>query len=322
MILSVSGIYHLMGSFPPGGLTSWFTRISCCRVTDGILIGDNLSKSCCKRLVNPSSVTTALGWSLKSIQRPDNGDWVVTIEGDDLKPVRARYLLDCSGRRAMVATKLGSRRNRIYSLIGYWKIFNDPSENSDQERVLLTESSSYGWWYTAPIPGKKRMVIFFTDQHAPFFKQLLDPEFYRHLLTKTTHIKHRVKNNQPAGHDKVNAVVVESGHLDRYCGNHWMAAGDAAMSFDPVSAQGIPNALYTGIEAAKVVESDLIHQSGNHDYQLKLSSIWNNYLVNCRSLYVQERRWLKSPFWKSKHHQGIVPDQSVMGFERPTAPQL
>lgn len=42
----------------------------------------------------------------------------------------------------------------------------------------------------------------------------------------------------------------ESSRLDRAAGEDWLAVGDAASAWDPLSSQGVYRALVTGLEAS------------------------------------------------------------------------
>ncbi|MFZ3210347.1 MAG: hypothetical protein WA188_02435, partial [Terriglobales bacterium] len=90
---------------------------------------------------------------------------------------------------------------------------------------------------------------------------------------------------------------------DPCAGSAWLAAGDAALSFDPLSAQGLLNALFTGLAAAEAADR---HLSGCHDavpgYVETISRIR---LAYCRQLsfwYQAETRWPAAPFWQRRHH--------------------
>lgn len=51
-----------------------------------------------------------------------------------------------------------------------------------------------------------------------------------------------------------------SSGLDRMRGDHWIAVGDAALAFDPLSSKGISNALYIGLCGAR---ADLAVEAGD-----------------------------------------------------------
>jgi flavin-dependent dehydrogenase len=84
-------------------------------------------------------------------------------------------------------------------------------------------------------------------------------------------------------------------------GDGWLAAGDAARSFDPLSSQGLFHALYTGLTSAGVVERFLSGDaSGLADYAARLADIDAAYLRNWKEWYGQERRWPDHEFWRRR----------------------
>jgi flavin-dependent dehydrogenase len=80
--------------------------------------------------------------------------------------------------------------------------------------------------------------------------------------------------------------------LDNFSGAGWLAVGDAALSFDPLSSQGILTALYTGMEVGLTLLAQL---SGNADavarYRYRLANIYEAYLRNLTAYYSSEERW-------------------------------
>src|SRR5438445_13201257 len=51
--------------------------------------------------------------------------------------------------------------------------------------------------------------------------------------------------------------AAHSALLQPFAGPAWFAVGDAACSFDPLSSQGLLNALYTGLAAAEATDRNL-----------------------------------------------------------------
>ena len=98
------------------------------------------------------------------------------------------------------------------------------------------------------------------------------------------------------------ARVVPSFLLDRVCGARWLAVGDAASCFDPLSAQGIYKALADGIAAAHAIAAALATGSDlDASYQHAVQSRFTEYLANRNYFYGLERRWPDSPFWQRRH---------------------
>jgi 2-polyprenyl-6-methoxyphenol hydroxylase-like FAD-dependent oxidoreductase len=80
------------------------------------------------------------------------------------------------------------------------------------------------------------------------------------------------------------ALDASGGQLSQFAGDRWLAFGDAAMSFDPISAQGIFSALHSGMMAAATVHKSL---EGDHEavevYQTRLEEIRRIYVARCQS---------------------------------------
>ena len=97
-------------------------------------------------------------------------------------------------------------------------------------------------------------------------------------------------------------MAADTSRLDRVAGDGWLAAGDAAASFDPLSSQGILTALYAGRRSA---ESLLRHIGGDRtalsDYGARIHSIYAAYLAHRQEYYAQERRWPTHTFWQRRH---------------------
>ena len=81
----------------------------------------------------------------------------------------------------------------------------------------------------------------------------------------------------------------------------WLAAGDASISFDPLSAQGLLHALFTGLAAAEAVHSYL---AGDNDavprYRRLMNPIYQEYRRRLNFFYASETRWPSAPFWQRR----------------------
>ena len=77
-------------------------------------------------------------------------------------------------------------------------------------------------------------------------------------------------------------VDAGSARLDRACGDGWLAIGDAAMSFDPISSHGLLTALATGLAAG---ETSLA------GYQAFVDTTWRAYARMRQECYGGEGRW-------------------------------
>jgi hypothetical protein len=81
-------------------------------------------------------------------------------------------------------------------------------------------------------------------------------------------------------------------------GDGWLAAGDSAMSLDPLSSQGLFNALATGLEAGEAMRALLNgHNGASRAYAARAGRIWQAYVGHHATYYGMETRWPDAPFW-------------------------
>jgi flavin-dependent dehydrogenase len=96
-------------------------------------------------------------------------------------------------------------------------------------------------------------------------------------------------------------VSARSQWLREPCGVDWCAVGDAAMAFDPLSSQGLFNALYTGFRGAQAVAARLAGETAAlAAYRDRLVLIRDAYARNRVGYYAQERRFRDQPFWQRR----------------------
>jgi flavin-dependent dehydrogenase len=93
--------------------------------------------------------------------------------------------------------------------------------------------------------------------------------------------------------------------LDRVGGDHWLAIGDAASAYDPITSHGICKALANGWLAAQVISG----QSSQEGYTGSVQAAYRRYLAQRRHLYGLEQRWPDSPFWKRRHSDSNNPPE-------------
>jgi flavin-dependent dehydrogenase len=206
----------------------------------------------------------------------------------------ARHVIDATGRRAAVARRLGAvlrRDDRLVALCAW-------TRSSDRDSRTLVEACPAGWWYTAALPDGGRSVVLHTDGEVA--RRLSDPVRWRALLRTTNHVQHLVG---PTGVPRGAAAC--GVRLDRFAGSRWIAVGDAACAFDPISSQGIFFAIYSGMRAAQAL---LAGYDGDRDavrrYCERLEKVRAAYLSRQRLAYAAEARWPDAPFWARRHLTG------------------
>jgi flavin-dependent dehydrogenase len=232
----------------------------------------------------------------------DGARWRVKLTASD-RPVElaAAVVIDCGGRAAPVARRLGARRRRAANdrLVCSWAI-GDARSAARGTGFGIVEAVEDGWWYTAPMPGQQRVLAFFTDAD-------LRPR--RAMQAAAALLDHATEAAE------IDAVLTEAmfaprhtglsaAHnccLDPCAGPGWISAGDASISFDPISSQGLLHALFSGLAAAEAADRCLAGELGAFDeYRSVIAGIEHAYWRHLTHCYTAETRWTAAPFWRRR----------------------
>ncbi|HEX8213270.1 MAG TPA: tryptophan 7-halogenase [Longimicrobium sp.] len=233
--------------------------------------------------------------------------WRVRI--DRGREAECAWMVDATGRSAAVARRLGGARVRHDRLVAFHARFR-PRDGADRDGRTLVEAGADGWWYTARLPAGERVAAFLADVDDPSARALRDPSRFQAALARTTHVCAALHGYAPASAPR--GADAGSARLATPAGEGWIAAGDAALSFDPLSSHGILNALHTGTRAAAAVHARL---SGDREavtsYAEHVAAIYAAYLGHLRAYYGSERRWADRPFWSRRHG---MPDSASLAL--------
>lgn len=217
--------------------------------------------------------------------------WLLTLE--DGRKIAARRLIDAGGRRSQRLRRFGQKRLVMDRLAC---VHQRVPQNGKQNPATYIESASDGWWYTATLPNGDRLVAFHADAGDPALRRVLrvGPVIAAQAL--------------PGMAEQIGPIDDALRRSPELCaansiarsaaGEGWVAAGDATISLDPLSSQGLFNALATGLEAG---EATLAILSGNdlatRRHAERMGRIWQAYVGHHRTYYGMETRWPDAPFW-------------------------
>ncbi len=239
------------------------------------------------------------GTRLVAARRDGRGEWLAALA--DGEEVGCGWLVDATGRGSAVARRHGAARRHDDTLVAFYARFR-PAREGDRDGRTLIEAAPDGWWYTALVPSGERVVAFQTDADLADRSALLTADGFTRLVEGTMHVRSALDAFGFAPHGRPRGADAGSARLDRFAGDGWLAAGDAAVSFDPLSSQGIRTALYTGTLAGRALHA---HLGGDAaalaGYARRLEEIHGVYLRGRAEYYAFEGRWPDRPFWARRH---------------------
>jgi len=228
------------------------------------------------------------GAVLQAPRRTDHG-WQVPVQGGS--PVEAAALVDATGRRAGIARRLGAARRSVDHQLALVLCLRPEGRLPHRGYV---ESTAGGWWYAAPSPGGQLVLLHICDPDPAGrrrllsgWESLLPPDLARFAAAPLCAPPRLV----PAG----------SQRLDPLTGDGWIAVGDAAMAWDPLSAHGLTVAIRSGLDGAAAVADWLGGQADALDRLATLfAGVADRYEQQRRALYQQEQRWPTSSYWSRR----------------------
>ena len=236
-----------------------------------------------------------LGTRLAGGSRAPDGTWRLTIVRDGVAAaLDARCVIDATGRGAHFASRQGARRVFADRLVGLSLTWETGTDLDDA--TTMVEACADGWWYSAALPNHRAVTCWMSDADLVRAQNLRDPACMLAHLGATRFTGARVRDAVPCL--PVRARSARSQQLLPVTGEGWVAAGDAAAAFDPLSSAGIVKALHSG-KLAAYTALDMVRgdEQGRKKYERHAAREYAEYLATRRHFYADERRWPDAPFW-------------------------
>nr|WP_202798674.1 tryptophan 7-halogenase [Sphingomonas elodea] len=156
--------------------------------------------------------------------------------------IEARFVLWATGRHWGLARNFQATLHLYDRLAAFARFF----DAAPGEGRMTIEARPEGWWYTADLPGARRVVACLTD--ADLGRSLRGNGGWYAALAETRHIRVGLGDDARETAQLVRSAATAL--LRPSSGPGWIAAGDTLFAADPLSSRGITHALRSGILAA------------------------------------------------------------------------
>ena len=227
---------------------------------------------------------------ITALHQDSNGAWLLEVAQEEKRRMlRGRFLVDATGRKGFIARKLGSRANVVDRLIGAVALL----PRSENAQWTLIEAVEDGWWYSAPLPGAHAVFAYMTDS------DLWRNSRWAELLKAAPLTSERAIAMEKL--PRIHIVSAASVFRQPVTGPNWIAAGDAALGFDPLSGLGIYKTIESGLRSsAAIVRCLKGDSSGMVEYENWTAEGFRSYLSMRRQFYGSVERWPRSRFWQRR----------------------
>ena len=221
----------------------------------------------------------------------ERADEAWKIQLDSTISFTAGHLVDATGRCSAIARLLGSNRLVRDRLLALSCVF----EQDNGVQPFLIEAVSSGWWYSLPLPGGKLLMGFVTDPKIANISGNRRKYFWDAVRDEAPHTRLRAGTVT----QEPEVALIESGFLAHMSGEAWLAIGDSAMTFDPLSSHGLTSAIEQAIEASEIVSSGA-DQSAISAFDAKRTRLFDKYDMQRFRLYRSVERFSDKKFWQAR----------------------
>ncbi len=180
---------------------------------------------------------------IETVDKYYGGNWNLKLgknKKNKIDFINAIFLVDAIGRASWLSYRRGIKRLVFDNLCGY-VYFLSPKVVGDSDTMTLIESAPDGWWYSALLPQSFRVVSFFTNSNSSIIPHIAEPRGWKKNMLKTNYIKLNIEKYNYEIISGPHIMMSNSSILEKVIGQNRLAAGDASVTFDPISSNGILN---------------------------------------------------------------------------------
>jgi len=211
--------------------------------------------------------------------------------------VGAGFVIDASGFQAIFAKALGVEKridDQLFATVRFAEV-----EHGKHSQQIHLEALPQAWCYHTLLPDQRAVSMIVTEKPQLEPLRANDYQGLDQALSNTRFIGSRLEKLQ-LKNASYHIFPIRSGQLSQVEGQHWMAIGDAALSFDPIAAQGVYKALSHGLMSAEKIGQWLTQEKQSQQYSTYIDHQCQQYRANRQHVYGLEQRWVGEGFWQRR----------------------
>jgi flavin-dependent dehydrogenase len=210
--------------------------------------------------------------------------------------MEAGFLVEARGRAAPSAKLKRLRGAETVSILQYW-------EGEPGERQSAVQSFTDGWaWMAADGKGRRYLQLTFDVASSMLPEKSRLAEFCIEKLKTLEQAQPYLANAASTGemHARSSTPIL----CQEAVGDNWIRVGDAAMAVDPLSGNGIFQALSSSLQAPAVINTLLREPEkaplAQRFHQLRVTELFFRFARIGRDFYAMEAQWSYQSFWDAR----------------------
>jgi flavin-dependent dehydrogenase len=185
----------------------------------------------------------------------------LTVRGKTSSPeeIRAKYVIDASGRNSILGAKFKLRKNyehlqKLSIFAHYDGVARDAGRDGTLTRMVRAIDR---WFWQIPLSDERTSIGVVLDGAVFKASKLTPEEFLQRAIDEQPQLASRMQSAQRV--TPVHVAADFSYRTTRMTGDRWLLAGDSAGFIDPVFSSGVFLAVLAGEEAADALHEVLDH---------------------------------------------------------------
>lgn len=264
---------------------------------DAILL--KAAKNAGAQVAQPARVT--------DFTHPGAGSWRLTVtEGGTVRFFKCRFVVDASGRNGCLPGRRLRLQPPTIALYAYWYGADIGSDRGGDDTLI--EACTDQWYWAAPLPdGSVNATVFVDPTRCKMTGGVNVTDCYLRLLRDSTLLSGCLDGRMAT---PVRACAAAASHIENPIGEDWMKIGEAAFTLDPLSSQGVQNAIMGGLQAAAVVNTILGYPEcrtvAMKFCQDRLTEAAEQHAATTARFYRQQAAATPSTFWNARASGGLL----------------
>ncbi|MBV1789994.1 FAD-dependent monooxygenase [Marinobacterium sp. D7] len=229
----------------------------------------------------------------------------------------AGFLVEARGRAAPASGVPRVRGAQSVSLLQHW-------QGKADTPCSAVQSFADGWaWMARREDGRRylQLTLDVASRRLPPKQQL--GAWCRERLLQLEQAQPYLQDAEPVG--EVYARTSTPVLCEHSAGDNWLRVGDAAMAVDPLSGNGIFQALSSALQAPAVINTLIRHPEraavAKVFHEARIEQLFYRFARIGRDFYDQESQWPQRPFWSARRawpdsqslHLEVTPDRVSTG---------